>query len=921
ENRDFIFQGFVNSGKMDMDVEEGFFNYEAFKFQVSKSNNTRFNVKPLRPEDGNKAITLVSELNGITGEIFVDDPNNRSGRDKKVVGFPKLKSDKAAYIYYNSPSIYKGAYDSTRFYYTLEPFSIDSLDNFIEKSLLLNGELTSAGIFPKFKQSLKILPDYSLGFITDAPAGGFDFYGKEAKYENKIALTGKGLQGSGIIKYLNSESLSKNFAFLPDSTLGYVEFKNKQSETGIQFPEVYGKDVYMTYIPKNNILKVASDLKNDLDFFKGQAKLKGTAILTPKGMEGKGLMNFTNATLISENFKYKCYDILGEKSTFNLRNNNMAENEDKIAFKTEDVSANVSFKERKGVFKSNSGGAEMVFPVNQYKCKMDVFTWYMDKDQIEMESQSKDLAFDSGIDVIAPNFFSTNDRRDTLAFKAPKAKFSLDEKTIYCDEVEYVDVADARVFPSDKKITIRKKAKLDPLSNASIVANYITKYHRFEKAEVDILSRKLYKASGEYPYFDIDSNVTYVKMENIGLDTSNQTVANGKIGEGMNFKLSKEFSFYGDVNILASEPYVRFQGATKIYHECEKFDRSWLSFNASINPRDIQIPVAEQMKNLEGDKISAGIVWRDSPSMDSIRMYPTFLSSLVSGDDPIVLTSYGVIRYDKAKSEYQIASKEKFLNPNERGNILTLNTKTCSMTGSGSIDLGMQLGELETKSYGNVKYDQKTGVVDLKLTMKVKMEIDKKLFEDIGTRIAASPGVSQMDLSTVNLEQTLTQWSDQKTADRFKADYTIKGEVKKMPDPFEDGIVFTGIELRSFEKLEFQERGLITSKKSATLVNCFGQPVFREVDFEAFFMQTFSEISNDKMMLYFGLSGSKIYYLDYTMTKKDGEMRIISSDKDFVSGVNAIKEEKRKAKNFSWGITDQKIYIARFNRLLGRRDE
>jgi hypothetical protein len=307
--------------------------------------------------------------------------------------------------------------------------------------------------------------------------------------------------------------------------------------------------------------------------------------------------------------------------------------------------------------------------------------------------------------------------------------------------------------------------------------------------------------------------------------------------------------------------------------------------------------------------------------MDSIRLYPTFLSSLVSIDDPIVLTSFGVIRYDKGKSEYQIATKAKFLNPNERGNILTLNAKTCSMTGNGSIDLGMQFGELETKSYGNVKYDQKTGIVDLKLTMKIKMDIDKNLFEDVGTRITTAIGVTPMDLGAVNLEQTLVEWSDRKTADRFKADYTMKGEVKKIPDPFEDGIVFTGIELRSFEKLEFQERGLITSKKSAILVNCFGQPVFREVDFEAFFMQTFSNISNDKMMLYFGLSGSKIYYLDYTMMKKDGEMRIVSSDKDFVSGVNAIKEEKRKSKNFSWGITDQKIYIARFNRLLGRRDE
>ena len=53
------------------------------------------------------------------------------------------------------------------------------------------------------------------------------------------------------------------------------------------------------------------------------------------------------------------------------------------------------------------------------------------------------------------------------------------------------------------------------------------------------------------------------------------------------------------------------------------------------------------------------------------------------------------------------------------------------------------------------------------------------------------------------------------------------------------------------------------------------------------------------------------------MTKKDGELRMISADKDFVSAVEAIKEDKRKSKNFKYGITDQKIYVAKFNRLIG----
>lgn len=921
KNRDFEFKGFINAGKIDCDVEVSKFIYDDFKFDIDESNKTRLRVRPMRKEDGNRAITMISELSKIVGEIQVDDPTNRSGRNKQIKGYPKLTSETKSFIYYNSKDIYKGAYDSTRFYYTVEPFLMDSLDDFDENTFSLQGELTSAGIFPKFKQDIKIMPDYSFGFSTKAPEKGFPFYSNGATFENKIVLSGNGLQGAGTIKYLNSTSISKALAFLPDSTIGLAEFTNKQSETGIQYPQVYGKEVFITYIPQGNVLKAASNIKHDLDFFNDQAKLKGTAYLTPQGMRGRGLMNFLAASLVSKDFSYKCYDILGDTTEFTLRNAQAKEGEEKIAFHTENVNANVSFKERKGSFKSNDGAAIVEFPINKFICKMDEFNWYMDKDQIEMESKTTEINTTTGVDLVAPNFFSTNNRRDTLAFHSAKSSFNLNEKTIYCDEVEYVNVADARVFPSDKKVIIRQEAKIDPMSNTKIVANYITKYHTFVQADVEIVNRKYYKASGVYPFYDRDSNVTLIQMDNIGLDSSYQTVANGKVPQELNFKLSDEFAFYGNVNIVASNPYVNFQGATKVFHDCEKFTKSWLSFSAPINPQDIQIPVSNEMKNLEGERISAGVVWRDSPVMDSIRIYPTFLSALVSETDPVMLTASGVLRYDKVKSEYQIGPKAKFLNPNEKGNIISLNTKTCALSGSGLIDMGMDYGPAEVASYGDLNYDQTTGETKLKLTMKVKMDVDKKMFQDIGIRLATTPATDPMELDAVNLEKAILEWEDEKVADKFKSDYNLKGEIKKLPDALADGLVFTGIELRSFEKVEFQERGLITTRHNAVLVNTFEQPVFKYVDFDLFLMQTFSEISNDKLMLYFGLSGGRIYYLDYTMMRKEGELRMISSDKDFMTAVNAVKEDKRKSKNFKWGMTDQNIYIARFNRLLGKREE
>ena len=76
--------------------------------------------------------------------------------------FPKLLIPGYARILYNAPEIVRGAYDSSRFFYRLDPFELDSLDDFSELALNFKGELISGGIFPPLKESLKIMNDFAL---------------------------------------------------------------------------------------------------------------------------------------------------------------------------------------------------------------------------------------------------------------------------------------------------------------------------------------------------------------------------------------------------------------------------------------------------------------------------------------------------------------------------------------------------------------------------------------------------------------------------------------------------------------------------------------------------------------------------------------------------------------------------------------
>lgn len=900
KNRDFEFKGWMNAGKLEVNAELASFNYDEFKFKLQKSHESLFRVAPMDPTHGENSIAMISEIHGVTGEVLIDDPSNRSGKKKEFEAYPKLNSINKTYVYYNDSSIFRGAYDSTRFYYTVNPFEKDSLNTFSQKALRLKGELVSGGIFPKIKEDLKIMPDYSFGFSTVAPEGGLDFYDSGAKYDNKIVLSGNGLQGKGEIKYMNATAQSPAFSFLPDSTVGFAKFDNKPSVSGVEFPDVTCKKAFISYVPKGNVLKATSTKKEKLVFFDKEATMRGTVKVRPNGMRGSGLMEFRNAMLSSNDFDYSRYNANADTAVFKLRNDNEDLSEDALAFKTTNVKAEVSFEKREGMFYSNEGESKVEFPVNQYVATMDQFKWSMDELTVEMSKKEEtNIDLQSGVDLAGSNFFSTNPKQDSLQFRAPKAKFDIKSKSITCDKVEYLDVADARIYPDSMRLIIRKKAKMDPLKNSKIVANYVTKYHTFSEADVEITARRNYSGKGMYPYYDRDSNVTMITIDEIKLNEEYQTTAKGKIEDDANFKLSPEFDYYGEVHILATNPSINFSGATRINHSCDKFDKNWMAFEAEIDPKNIQIPVAQQMKDLKGNPISAGIVWRDSPSTDSLKLYPTFLSSLIDAKDPIVVTSSGFLQYDAGAKEFQIGSKEKLLNRNAPGNFIALHTESCSMNGIGSIDLGMDYGDLTVDAVGVVNYNQETGVTDMNLTLKFNMPVDKGLFQGVAERVIENGALKPLNMNTTTLEQAIAQWSDQKTADKFKEEFVQDGKVKKFPKELESALTITNIRLKSFESSRLNNyKGFITTTESAAIVSIFGKPVMKQIPTKGFFQQVYSGGRSDKFTLYMHIPGGAGYVFDYQMTKKDGVLEIKTGDSVMNEGLEGMKEEKRKKKNF-----------------------
>ena len=52
--------------------------------------------------------------------------------------------------------------------------------------------------------------------------------------------------------------------------------------------------------------------------------------------------------------------------------------------------------------------------------------------------------------------------------------------------VDYIEVADALIYPDSGKLSIKKQAKIETLYNSRVIVNKTNKYHSFINAQVDI---------------------------------------------------------------------------------------------------------------------------------------------------------------------------------------------------------------------------------------------------------------------------------------------------------------------------------------------------------------------------------------------------------------------------------------------------
>jgi len=911
KNRDIIFSGWLMSGKLISHNIGSTFDYDEFMISIDTSDEAYLSVNPLSQRDGRGPIDMVSSFKGFNGKLFIDLKDSKSGRNGANKQYPYIDIKDSLKIYYNGETTVNGSYDSTRFYYALDPFVLDSLDNLDEKSLRLSGVLKSDGIFPDLNEPLRIMNDYSFGFVTSAPEEGYPFYETESRYQNKIVLSNNGLQGSGTINFMNAEAVSKKLTFLPDSTIGLAQFYNEKDSLDIQYPEVAARISEISFKPRMKVLTVKSHRDNYISMFGNQSYLKGSLTFSEDGLEGSGSIDLLDASMFADKYTFSANEIFSDSSSFNLRNRFAKMGENPLAIQSDGLKSYISFESRIGEFNS-SGTKRIKFPSNNYYCQMDKFLWQMDGESIDFEKdKDSETKFESSAGIVQNNFFSMDENQDSLQFKSISAQYDLKNETINCFKVDFLELGDAFVFPSGKKLRIQKDAVIDTFYNATIIANRITKIHQFSDVTVSVEGRNQFFGNGYYLYYDRDSALTKINIGKIYFDKT-QTIASTDIKEESKFKLSSKFDYFGDFKVSSKNDGVICDGYARVNHLCD-FNKSWMKFSDTISAENVQIPIEEFPTNKNEAPLAAGFLWKDSESQDSLVIYPTFLSKKESEMDNFLFSAYGTLEYNYNNEEFRLSNNYRDDNYTYAKTSLILNEKTCSLEGKGPIDLGINFAPVELTSFGDIKFDNSNGITSLDLFAKLDIPLPKNISNYFGGVMQQSDSLEEYTFSKTTQERltdifSLLSKSEDKAEKLFK-DYD-EDKLKKAPTFLNQSYVFPELHLEFYMNKKVSGRdavsGLMTKYSRTPVFSINDKIVLKRIPMKLLFLNSNSNENVQGFEIEIKDEDSDLNYsFKFIKEKKNGKLFINSEDKDYMNTILEIKEDKRKSKNFSFTNGDE----------------
>ncbi|QQS28633.1 MAG: hypothetical protein IPM47_17560 [Sphingobacteriales bacterium] len=883
KDRNMQMDGTIVAGSVDFVGKDFDFDYNPFLVNLDSIDQMKIYLLEDNDKEKNKLIPINTLIRSVTGTLFIDEANNKSGLTK-YPSYPRFESKGNSYLYYDDKSLYNGAYKRDIFHFKLDPFKFPDLDEITPDLLTFPGTMITGDIFPPFKQVTSLQPDNSLGFVNTTDAAGMLTY-KKGKFFGVLDMSNKGLIGKGRIEYLSSTSLSENFIFLPDSMMAACDsfYMVRKKIGNAEFPSAHNGKVNIRWRPNTTGMNI---YMTDAPFsmFEDKVTLKGSLALAESGLTGKGTINWPDAAMRADALAFTSGTFQSDSADVQIKNKDAA----RVSFNSYNVKARVDMDQYLGEFLANGPSIPIDLPFNRFKTNAKEFYWLMKDKLINLRMPE---------DPKLSYFESTDPKQEGLKFQASGGVVNLEDNTVKADGIAYIEIGDARIRPPDTQIFIEPDANIRPLENALIVADSIKEYHKLYKAKVKILGKNQMDANGEYRYRGKNLKRQDLFFEKITTEKDAKdpnryyTYGTTNIPENTEFKISPNISYKGNAILDSREPFLVFDGFAKIELKTKEILSQWFTFRDVINPDSISIDVSAPIGEFK-DSLTFGFL----QDMQLLDLYPAFLTKKRSSVDPYLFVAGGEMDYNADKNIFIVGSKERLSGKESQGNIFTLKDNIGEIVAEGMFDLGKDWGMTRLDAAGQLTHKVgATGFNFKDMLIGFDFYFDEALLTNLGEAVryfnAAAPEVDYSKESFYNAAVAMVDKKEVGELKRMLGTYNYLAERKKGID---HRLIFTNVQMvfdtitRTF--ISNGKLGLSFSgeKYVNRMVDGWIEIGLRQ---SGNFVNIYIETAQDDQKNY------KWYFFHY----KKGVLQAISSDPLFNDAIAAAKDKKRIKENKSTG--------------------
>ena len=570
KHQNFKFSGGILAGMFELFTKDSEFNYEDFSIKMEKIDSLRFYARY-----NNRVVPVDGTLEKLKGRLEIDHGDNKSSR-YETPDYPIFHSEAEGFKFYrkiNGGVFHPGSVDSVmtaedldgKFYYSVYPFVVDSLNDLSMKKVRFDGELVSGGILPNIEQPLVVMEDFSLGFvhqIGEDETDSYPLYGDLGRFHNKVFLSGSGFFGEGKLDYQTAAFNSDQFMFYLDSVTAITnQFKMVPREDGTGFPMASADALKLKWDIR--IPELTTETFDKPICMYGDTYFSGKTVLSPDGYSADGKMRFGLTEFDSDHFALDSRTFVADSAQFLLYSADTTN----IAFAATNYRANVDFDAQKVKYDYLDQTSNLDFPMNQYICSLKEAEWDMASNSLHLFNPVESFGDYANattheellaIHNDAAKFISLVPEQDSLQFYSMSAEYDMTNYVIHAHDVKIIRVADAAVFPYMHDVDINAESKLEPV-NGDLLADTLNSFHLYKDAVVNIHSRNYYDAQGTWDYTSADGVSTPIRMDTI-VPVDGITHGYAHIADDAGFKLSTQFGFQGRLTLDATEQLGYFDG-------------------------------------------------------------------------------------------------------------------------------------------------------------------------------------------------------------------------------------------------------------------------------------------------------------------------------------------------------------------------